>query len=133
VPDRDAPGPGGPGDPFSALLGSGAQPGGAGGQDFAALTGAVQRIVDDPEAMAALRRYLDEGRDLRSALEATADTVPEAAPAIERLLANPELVMDLGATLGDLVAGGNAPASGEGGPDPEALPGILGGLLGGDR
>ena len=133
MPDRDPPGLDDPSGRFSVLSGSGARPGGAGGMDFADLVGAVQRIVDDPEAMATLRRYLDEGRDLRPALEATANTVPEAAPAIERLLADPGLVDDLGATLGDLVAGGHAPASGDGGPGVDALPGLLGGLIGGDH
>lgn len=131
--DRDAPGLDDPGRPFGSLVGRGAQPGGAGGLDLADLTGAVQRLIDDRGAMDVLRRYLDEGRDLRPALQATAETVPEAAPAIERLLANPGLVNDLDATLGDLIGGGHAPASGENGPDPDALPGLLGGLLGGGR
>jgi hypothetical protein len=133
VSDRDVPGLDDPGGPFSSLIGSGAQPGGAGGLDLADLAGAVQRLADDRGAMDVLRRYLDEGRELRPALEATAETVPEAAPAIERLLANPGLVDDLGATLGDLIGGGHASESGEGGPDPDALPGLLGGLLGGGR
>jgi hypothetical protein len=133
VSDRDAPGLGGTADPFSSLLGSGAQPGGAGGLDLADLTGTVQRLLDDPTAMAALRGYLDEGRDLRPALEATAETVPSAAPAIERLLANPGVVDSLGSALGDLIGGGSPTASGEGGPDADALPGILGSMLGGSR
>ena len=103
MPDRDTPGLDDPSGRFSVLSGSGARPGGAGGMDFADLVGAVQRIVDDPEAMATLRRYLDEGRDLRPALEATAETVPSAAPSIERLLANPGLVDDLGADSLDTV------------------------------
>ena len=79
-PIATQPGPGDPADRFSVLLGSGAQPGGAGGLDFADLTGSVQQLLDDREAMGALRRYLDEGRGLRPALEATAGTVPTAAP-----------------------------------------------------
>jgi len=131
VTDRDAPGGGDPAGPFGNLLGSGAQPGGAGGLDLAGLTGAVQSLLDDRGAMDVLRRHLDEGMELRAALEATAETVPAAEPAIERLLANPGLVDDLGATLGNLVGGGQAPGSAEGSIDPDALPGILGGLLGG--
>jgi hypothetical protein len=133
VTDRDAPGLGDPADRFSSLLGSGAQPGGAGGLDLADLTGSVQQLLDDPGTMSALRRYLDEGRELRPALEATAETVPAAAPAIQHLLANPGLVDSLGATLGNLIGGGDPTASGEGGPSADSLPGLLGGLLGGDR
>ena len=54
---------------------------------------------------------------LRPALEATAETVPTAAPAIERLLANPGLVDGLGSTLGDLVGGGE-PGIRRGRPEP---------------
>lgn len=131
--DRDAPGLGGTADPFSSLLGSGAQPGGAGGLDLAALTGSVQQLLDDQGAMDVLRRYLDEGRELRPALEATAETMPTAAPAIEQLLANPGLVDSLESTLGNLIGGGSPTASGEGGPSAESLRGLLGGLLGGGR
>jgi len=133
VTDRDAPGLGGPADPFSSLLGSGAQPGGAGGLDLAGLTGSVQQLLDDRATMDVLRGYLDQGKELRPALQATAEAMPAAAPAIEQLLANPGLVDSLGSTLGNLIGGSSPTASGEGGPSAESLPGLLGGLLGGDH
>ena len=131
--DRDAAGPGDPADRFSGLLGSGAQPGGAGGLDFADLTGSIQQLLADSEAMGALRRYLDEGRGLRSALEATAETVPSAGRRSSTCSRTPGSSTTWARRSVTSIAGGGAPASGEGGPSPESLPGILGILLGGAR
>lgn len=125
-------GPGG--GAFDALLGSSAQPGGAGGMDFAAAEVAVHQLLDDREAMAALRGFVDRGDDLRSALGATADAVPSAAAPIATLLANPGVLQDIGGSLGGLIAGAQRGAGDESdGMDLADAGTLLGKLFGGER
>jgi len=119
---------------FDALLGSGAQPGGAGGMDFASAEVAVRQLLDDGDAMAALRGFLDRGDDLRTALGATADAVPSAAAPIATLLANPGVLQDIAGSLGGLIAGAQrGPGDAGDGPDPADAGAILGKLFGGER
>lgn len=112
------------------LLGSGAQPGGAGGMDFSAATDAVSLLLANPEAMGMIRDLVAEGSPLREALGATAQRVPAAAPAIQTLLDNPGVLEDLSASMGGLIGGGadgKAPAE----VDLSDAGSILGKLFGG--
>jgi len=119
---------------FDALLGSSAQPGGAGGMDFASAESAVRQLLDDGDAMAALRGFLDRGDDLRAALGATADAVPSAAAPIATLLANPGVLQDISGSLGGLIAGAQrGPGDADDGVDLSDAGSLLGKLFGGER
>jgi hypothetical protein len=125
-------GPGG--GTFDALVGSSAQPGGAGGMDFTAAEAAVRQLLDDGDAMTALRGFLDRGDDLPSALGETAQAVPAAAAPIATLLANQGVLQDITGSLGGLIAGaqrgtGDAPD----GLDVSDAGALLGKLFGGER
>jgi hypothetical protein len=128
----DETGPGG--GVFDALLGSSAQPGGAGGMDFASAEAAVRRLLDDGDAMAALRGFLDRGDDLTSALGETARAVPSAAEPIATLLANPGVLQDIGGSLGGLIGGAQrGTADAPAGIDITDAGSLLGKLFGGER
>ena len=128
----DQTGPGG--GAFDALLGSSAQPGGAGGMDFASAETAVRRLLDDGDAMAALRGFLDRGDDLTTALGEVARTVPSAAEPVATLLANPGILQDIGGSLAGLMGGAQrGTADAPAGIDVSDAGALLGKLFGGDR
>ncbi len=119
---------------FDALLGSGAQPGGAGGMDFASAEAAVRQLLGDGDAMAALRGFLDRGDDLQAALGATAQAVPSVAAPIATLLANPGVLQDIMGSLGGLIGGAQrGTADAPDGVDVADAGALLGKLFGGER
>lgn len=118
---------------LDGLLGSSAQPGGAGGLDLAAATDAVRRLLADREAMTALNGFIADGSDLRTALERTAGAVPLATGPIDTLLANPGILEDLGGSLAGLLGGASSSAASPEGIDLPDAGSMLGRLLGGER
>lgn len=114
------------------LLGSGAQPGGAGGMDLSAATDAVSSLLADPQAMGMIRDLVAEGTPLREALGTTAQRVPAAAPAIQTLLDNPGVLEDISVSMGGFI-GGTADGGKPQEVDLSDAGSILGKLFGGDR
>jgi hypothetical protein len=117
---------------LEGLLGSGAQPGGAGGMDFSQATDAVSQLLANPDAMAAVKSSIADGSSLREALGVAAQKVPAATGPIDTLLANPGVLEELSASMSGLI-GGTPPDGGAAEVDHADAGSILGKLFGGDR